>query len=113
MAVPGYGNYGSGPAAPARDPFRVGLARRGAFFCRLEQLFLRDFSEEFSMLHESPLRLAERPVLVTFNGKSFDWPLLENRFTMTPKIAVPKPSAHLDSLHPARALWKLCLVPCA
>ncbi len=61
------------------------------------------------MLHELSMRLAERPVLVTFNGKSFDWPLLENRFTMTRKIAVPKLMAHLDLLHPARALWKLRL----
>ncbi len=48
-------------------------------------------------------------MLVTFNGKSFDWPLLENRFTMTRSIAVPKLAAHLDLLHPARALWKLRL----
>jgi hypothetical protein len=61
------------------------------------------------MLHELALRLAERPVLVTFNGKTFDWPLLENRFTMTRKIPVPKLAAHLDLLHPARALWKLRL----
>src|SRR5208337_2008431 len=53
--------------------------------------------------------LAERPVLVTFNGKSFDWPLLENRFTMTRAIRVPSLAAHLDLLHPARALWKLRL----
>src|SRR2546430_918603 len=51
----------------------------------------------------------EQPVLVTFNGKSFDWPLLENRFTMTRSIAVPKLAAHLDLLHPARVLWKLRL----
>ena len=31
-------------------------------------------------------RMAERPVLVTFNGKSFDWPLLETRYRMTRKI---------------------------
>src|SRR6266446_2304145 len=43
------------------------------------------------------------------NGKSFDWPLLENRFTMTRSIALPKLAAHLDLLHPARALWKLRL----
>jgi hypothetical protein len=54
-------------------------------------------------------RVAERPVLVTFNGKSFDWPLLENRFMMTRAIRVPKLAAHLDLLHPARALWKLRL----
>src|SRR5216683_2522057 len=53
--------------------------------------------------------LGGRPVLVTFNGKAFDWPLLENRFTMTRSIAVPRLAAHLDLLHPARALWKLRL----
>ena len=61
------------------------------------------------MLCELAARLAERPVLVTFNGKTFDWPLLENRFRMTRSIAVPKLAAHLDLLHPARALWKFRL----
>ena len=89
--------------------FLVGLAWWDAGGLQVEQLFLRDFSEEHSILHELSLRLAERPVLVTFNGKTFDWPLLENRFTMTRKIAVPKLLAHLDLLHPARALWKLRL----
>jgi tetratricopeptide (TPR) repeat protein len=70
---------------------------------------MRDFGEEHAILHEVAARIAERPVLVTFNGKAFDWPLLENRFTMTRSIAVPRLAAHLDLLHPARALWKLRL----
>ncbi len=90
-------------------PFLVGLAWWDAGGLQVEQLFLRDFSEEHSLLHELAGRLAERPVLVTFNGKSFDWPLLENRFTMTRAIKVPALAAHLDLLHPARALWKLRL----
>jgi uncharacterized protein len=89
--------------------FLVGLAWWDAGGLQIEQLFLRDFSEEHSLLHELAARLAERPVLVTFNGKSFDWPLLENRFTMTRAIKVPQLAAHLDLLHPARALWKLRL----
>jgi len=89
--------------------FLVGLAWWDAGGLQVEQLFLRDFSEEHSLLHELSARLAERPVLVTFNGKSFDWPLLENRFTMTRAIRVPTLAAHLDLLHPARALWKLRL----
>jgi tetratricopeptide (TPR) repeat protein len=48
-------------------------------------------------------------VLVTFNGKSFDWPLLETRFRMTRTIRPPVPHAHLDFLHPARNLWRLRL----
>lgn len=89
--------------------FLIGLAWWDAGGLQVEQLFMRDFAEEHSLLHELSARIAERPVLVTFNGKSFDWPLLESRFTMTRSIAVPRLSAHLDLLHPARALWKLRL----
>jgi len=89
--------------------FLIGLAWWDAGGLQVEQFFMRDFAEEHSLLLELSQRVAERPVLVTFNGKSFDWPLLENRFTMTRSIAVPKLAAHLDLLHPARALWKLRL----
>ena len=89
--------------------FLIGLAWWDAGGLQVEQLFMRDFAEEHSLLQELSLRVAERPVLVTFNGKSFDWPLLESRFTMTRSIATPKLATHLDLLHPARALWKLRL----
>src|SRR3984893_3650012 len=89
--------------------FLVGLAWWDASAVQTEQLFMRDFAEEHSILHELAARLAERPVLVTFNGKSFDWPLLENRFIMTRAIPTPRLATHLDLLHPARALWKLRL----
>jgi uncharacterized protein YprB with RNaseH-like and TPR domain len=89
--------------------FLIGLAWWDAGGLQVEQFFMRDFAEEHSLLHELAARIAERPVLVTFNGKSFDWPLLESRFTMTRSIAAPKLAAHLDLLHPARALWKLRL----
>src|SRR5467141_2029083 len=89
--------------------FLIGLAWWDAGALQVEQFFMRDFGEEHAILHEVAARIAERPVLVTFNGKTFDWPLLENRFTMTRAIAVPRLAAHLDLVHPARALWKLRL----
>ncbi len=89
--------------------FLIGLAWWDAGGLQVEQLFMRDFAEEHSVLCQLAARLAERPVLVTFNGKTFDWPLLENRFRMTRSIAVPQITAHLDLLHPARALWKFRL----
>lgn len=89
--------------------FLVGLAWWDSNGLQVEQLFLRDLHEEYSLLEELASRLAQRPVLVTFNGKIFDWPLLQNRFTMTRTIPVPRLAAHLDLLHPARALWKLRL----
>jgi uncharacterized protein YprB with RNaseH-like and TPR domain len=90
-------------------PFLVGLAWWEGGGLEVEQLFMREYSEERSLLAALAERLAERPVLVTFNGKSFDWPLLETRYRMTRTIPPPAPRAHLDFLHPARNLWRLRL----
>ena len=89
--------------------FLVGLAWWEAGGLQVEQVFMRDYSEEHSLLLELARRMAERRVLVTFNGKSFDWPLLETRYTMTRAIKPQTPVAHLDLLHPARQLWRLRL----
>ncbi|HEV2398595.1 MAG TPA: ribonuclease H-like domain-containing protein, partial [Candidatus Sulfotelmatobacter sp.] len=75
----------------------------------IEQFFLREYSEERSLLFALRERMAEHPVLVTFNGKSFDWPLLETRYRMSRRISVPTFRTHLDFLHPARNLWRLRL----
>src|ERR1700723_3393058 len=90
-------------------PFLVGIAWWDAGGLEVEQFFMREHSEEHALLVTLAERMAERRVLVTFNGKSFDWPLLETRFRMTRKIAPPIPRAHLDFLHPARNLWRIRL----
>jgi uncharacterized protein YprB with RNaseH-like and TPR domain len=90
-------------------PFLVGLAWWEGGGLQVEQLFMREYSEERSVLAALAERMAERPVLVTFNGKSFDWPLLETRYRMARTIPPPAPRAHLDFLHPARNLWRLRL----
>jgi tetratricopeptide (TPR) repeat protein len=89
--------------------FLVGVAWWEGGGLEIEQFFLREYSEERALLFALRERIAERPVLVTFNGKSFDWPLLETRYRMSRKISVPTPRAHLDFLHPARNLWRLRL----
>ncbi len=86
--------------------FLVGIGWWDSGGFTVEQFFMRDHSEEPSLLLELSQRLAERRVLVTFNGKSFDWPLLETRFRMTRTAALESPEAHLDLLHPSRQLWK-------
>jgi len=88
-------------------PFLVGIAWWDAGGLEVEQLFMRDYTDEHSLLVALAERIAERPVLVTFNGKSFDWPLLETRYRMTRAIRPPALRAHLDFLHPARNLWRL------
>jgi uncharacterized protein YprB with RNaseH-like and TPR domain len=89
--------------------FMVGIAWWDAGGLQVEQFFLRDLDEEHSLLLELSDRMKERPVLVTFNGKSFDWPLLETRYRMTRAVPAFSPKLHLDLLHPARQLWRLRL----
>ena len=64
-------------------PFLVGIAWWDAGGLQIEQFFMRELSEEHALLVTLAERMAARPVLVTFNGKSFDWPLLETRYRMT------------------------------
>jgi uncharacterized protein len=89
--------------------FMIGIAWWDAGGLEIEQFFMRDHSEEHSVLAALAERMAERRVLVTFNGKTFDWPLLDTRYRMTRSIQPPAPKAHLDFLHPARQLWRLRL----
>jgi uncharacterized protein YprB with RNaseH-like and TPR domain len=89
--------------------FMVGIAWWDAGGLQVEQLFLRDLDEEHSLLLELSERMEKRPVLVTFNGKCFDWPLLETRYRMTRSVPAFSPRLHLDLLHPARQLWRLRL----
>jgi uncharacterized protein YprB with RNaseH-like and TPR domain len=89
--------------------FLIGIAWWDAGGLQVEQFFLRDLDEEHSVLLELAERMAQRPVLVTFNGKSFDWPLLETRYRLTRRIPYQSPEIHLDLLHPARRVWRLRL----
>jgi uncharacterized protein YprB with RNaseH-like and TPR domain len=93
--------------------FLVGLGyfEGGEFHVR--QYFMRHPGEEPALLHAVREVLAGFPVWVTFNGKAFDVPLLETRFLYGRRITMPRPSFHLDALHPARRLWRSRLPSCA
>jgi len=89
--------------------FLIGIAWWEDGGLEIEQLFMRDYDEVRPLLFALLERIAEHPVVVTFNGKSFDWPLLETRYRMSRRISAPTLRAHLDFLHPARNLWRLRL----
>jgi uncharacterized protein len=89
--------------------FLVGIAWWEGGGLEIEQFFMGEYGEERSLLFALRERIAERSVPVTFNGKSFDWPLLETRYRMSRKISPPSSRAHLDFLYPARNLWRLRL----
>jgi uncharacterized protein YprB with RNaseH-like and TPR domain len=81
--------------------FLVGIAWWENRTLVLEQLLVRALGEEGPMLARLRERLAAASMLVTFNGKSFDMPLLRTRFVMA-RMPVPPTPPHLDLLHVAR-----------
>ena len=79
----------------------------------VRQYFLRDHGDEPALLLLLDELLAEKAGLVTFNGRSFDVPLLEGRFIMNRMPTDLRDRPHLDLLHPARRLWRHRLGSCA
>ncbi|GMA57879.1 hypothetical protein C7445_10934 [Alicyclobacillus sacchari] len=74
-------------------------------FC-VDQYFVDDYGNEAAVLaalQAGPLG-DQDAVVVTFNGKSFDWPLLQNRRILHQMPRIDRPQ--LDLLHPSRRLWK-------
>lgn len=86
-------------------PFLVGLAWFEGSSLRVHQLFLRRLGEEAPLLRVLAERMAASSCLVTFNGKSFDWPLLRTRYVLN-RVPVPDALPHLDLLHCARRVFK-------
>lgn len=79
----------------------------------VRQYFLSDVSAERALLHALNDLFREFTAVVTFNGKSFDWPLLETRYTYSRVRCVLKDPPHLDMLGPSRRLWKDNLPSCS
>lgn len=93
-------------------PFMIGLGYyEGADFIT-EQMLIRHPGEEFAMLCYLQDRLAQRPLLVSYNGKSFDWPIIRSRYVMNRVRLAREPQGHIDFLYPARSLWRYTLPSC-
>ncbi|HLT31014.1 MAG TPA: ribonuclease H-like domain-containing protein [Myxococcaceae bacterium] len=86
-------------------PFVVGLGWFEAGRLRLCQLLLERPGQEAPILRFLESRLAKASCLVTYNGKTFDWPLIRSRFVMN-RLPPPKPRPHLDLLHCARRVFR-------
>ncbi len=89
----------------------AGFFEENAFVVR--QYFLRDHGDEPAMLLLLDELLAEKAGLITFNGRSFDLPLLDRRYLMNRMASDVLQKPHLDLLPPARRLWRQRLGSCA
>ena len=78
----------------------------------IRQYVMRDYGEEAAMLAEIAQLFERFDTVVSFNGKSFDLPLLESRMVMNRiRLSVTR-WPHLDLLHAARRVYKLRLGRC-
>jgi hypothetical protein len=91
---------GAGTAA-----FLVGLGRLEPDGVRITQHFMRDLPDEPELLAAVARHVTPDTVLVTYNGRAFDWPLLAARFRLA-GVACAEPVAHMDMLFLARRLWR-------
>jgi len=70
-----------------------------------EQHLMTDFASERAMLTVVAGELARAGALVTFNGKSFDAPVLETRYLFHRLTSPCSALSHVDVLHPSRRFW--------
>jgi uncharacterized protein len=92
--------------------FLVGVGSIDESGFRVRQFFMRDYGEEASQLHALAAYLERFDVLITYNGKTYDQPLLETRFRMARAKHPFGRMEHLDLLFGARRLWKLRMESC-
>ncbi|HYM25730.1 MAG TPA: ribonuclease H-like domain-containing protein [Vicinamibacterales bacterium] len=79
------------------------FAADGGFAAR--QYLLSAQGEERALLERVHAELAGAGAIVSFNGKSFDAPLLESRFAFHRLARTLAGRPHVDALHPARQFW--------
>jgi uncharacterized protein YprB with RNaseH-like and TPR domain len=86
--------------------FLVGCAIIEDDGLHVRQFLLPGFEHERALLATVAEWTAQHGTLVTFNGRTFDVPLIETRFLFH-RLAFPLAGVpHVDMLHPARRLWK-------
>lgn len=94
-------------------PFLLGFGVFSEHGLEIIQYFLPDYGLENTAFLELIRSFNGKNILVSFNGKSFDYPVLNNRFIMNRLENPFRSYRHLDLLHPARRVWKTLLESCS
>lgn len=91
--------------------FLIGVLQRTGDELRLRQLWARNYAEEAAVLSSLTVLLQAGTLIVSFNGKSFDWPQLRDR-CLIHRVSLADTAAHWDVLHDSRRRWKHVLPNC-
>ncbi|MCR8656849.1 ribonuclease H-like domain-containing protein [Paenibacillus endoradicis] len=93
-------------------PFMIGLAFWEHETLIVQQALIRHPAEERAMLAHLHHLTKSYTHLITYNGKSFDWPLVHSRYVINGMRQVIWNPLHIDLLHPSRSLWRNTLESC-
>lgn len=93
--------------------FLVGLGYFAEEQFVVRQYFLRQPQEELAMLKALQQHFEQAQALVSFNGKSFDLPLLTSRTVLNRMRFDFKRLPHFDVLHASRRIWKEHVADCS
>lgn len=92
--------------------FLIGLAYADDRGVMVKQYFADAYNREEGMLGLVSDQVSEFRNLVSFNGKTYDLPLLESRYIMQRRHSPFAELNHLDLLHPSRQIWGFSLENC-
>jgi len=92
--------------------FMVGVARFRGESLAMEQFFLRSPAEEAALLAGLEEFCDGMAAVVTYNGKSFDIPILNTRYILQGFTSPFEDLPHLDLLHLTRRIWRARLEQC-
>ncbi len=102
----------TGLAGAGTVAFEVGLGCLTDAGFQIHQLVMRDYPEERFLLESIADTFMGFDVICTFNGRTFDMPLLRGRFLMNRMNPACLDKPHIDLLHIARRVFKLRLQRC-
>ena len=85
--------------------FLIGVVLLDRWPLAVRQMLARDYPEEEAILQGLAELAAERDTWVTFNGKTFDGPMLRDRATLH-RLSLAPPRLHIDLLYAARRSWR-------
>ena len=93
--------------------FLIGAGRFEGETLKVKQYLIRDYPQEAQMLRQVFSLFRRAQCVVTYNGASFDMPLLESRATVNRLQEQFALSLHLDLIHAARRVFKLRIRQCS
>jgi uncharacterized protein YprB with RNaseH-like and TPR domain len=93
--------------------FLIGLGYFSDNKFTVEQIFMRQYGEEPAVLFHCAERLNKFKAIVTFNGKTFDIPIIKTRYRINRIQGFPVSMPVIDLLKPARSIFKSIYASCS